>query len=285
MVIAEETQGTFERTRGIQEQPAGQALWFVVSGARVLMRQATDAPVLSPPRAAGAHELGLDLTDILYIGTLDGTPCMAARLDAERAPEGYVARDLRALYGQVSDTVWGIAGLASQLVYWAQTTRYCPRTGDRTQPKEGEWATVCPTCELTQYPRVSPCIIVLVHDGDRMLLTRQASWPGAFYSLVAGFVEPGETLEECVAREVREETGVEIAPPVYAGSQPWPFPHQLMVGFTAQYAGGEVVIDRSELEDAAWFPLDGLPMRPPSMSIAGRIIERYLVERAAPASL
>ncbi len=267
---------TFVRARGVQDPPEGEALWFVMQGAKVLLRQEgpDDKPVI--PTASSPEDLGLTVSRRLYIGLFDGVPCIVARLDGDAVPDAYAVHDLRSLYGLVPESAWSVAGLATQLLYWAETTRYCPRTGDETRAKPGEWATECPSCGLTQYPRVSPCIIVLIHDDDRLLLTRQSSWPPNRYSLVAGFVEPGETLEECVAREIAEETGVRVHAPHYVGSQPWPFPHQLMVGFTARYAGGDIVVDHSELEDARWFPLTELPLRPPPMSIAGRIIEGYL---------
>ncbi len=266
----------FVRSRGAGPVPgAGESLWFVMSGARLILGRNGDGVAVL--RATNRDELGLTIVDPLYIGLLDGVPCIAARFEGDAVPVQYTTRDLRGLYGQVSDVVWSIAGLASELLHWVETTRYCPRCGHVPAVKETEWGASCPHCGLTQYPRVSPCIITLIHDDEnRLLLTRQASWPEKFYSLVAGFVESGETLEECVVREVREETGVEIADIAYAGSQPWPFPHQLMVGFTARYAGGDLVVDHSELEDARWFALADLPLRPPGVSIAGKMIEAFV---------
>ena len=145
-----------------------------------------------------------------------------------------------------------------------------------SQPVATERARRCGACGHVVYPRVSPCIIVLVHDGPRMLLTRQASWPVGRYGLVAGFVEAGEALEACVRREVAEETGLDVDEVTYLGSQPWPFPHQLMVGFFARYAGGEVALRDGELEDARWFEAGSLPALPPRLSIARSLIEHFL---------
>lgn len=272
----QEAAGVFVRSRGAGPIPmAGESLWFVMSGARLILRRQDDGVAIL--RATSRDDLGLTIVDPLYIGALDGVPCMAARFEGDSVPEQYTTRDLRALWSHVPDVVWSIAGLASELLHWAETTRYCPRCGHVPEVKETEWGATCPNCGLTQYPRVSPCTITLIHDDeDRLLLTRQSSWPNGFYSLVAGFVESGETLEECVVREVREETGVEIDEIAYEGSQPWPFPHQLMVGFTARYAGGEIVVDHSELEDARWFTLADLPTRPPGVSIAGKMIEAFV---------
>ena len=265
----------FVRATGGDHAPEGEALWFVFAGHRMLLREAPGGPGV--PWAASAERLGVERGETLYIGTLDGMPCMAATLPNGDVPAGFEGRDLRALYSLVPEATWSVAGLAAQLLYWADTSRFCPRTGDRTRLKVGEWTTECPVCGLTQYPRVSPCTITLIYDGDRVLLTRQPGWPEGRFGLVAGFVEPGETLEQCVARETREETGIALDDIRYFASQPWPFPHQLMVGFTARYAGGEIVVDHSELEEATWFPVDALPLLPPPLSIARRIIDAHLV--------
>jgi len=261
----------FVRVRGGEPLPGGEARWFVFVGPRVLVTEGMQTPAI-----ASRETLGFAVADPLYVGTIDGVPCVAAQLVTNEAPAGYAAYDLRRLYGMTSEDVWTVAALSSQLLYWAATTRFCSRTGHATERKEGEWAAVCPECGFTQYPRVSPCTITLIYEGERMLLTRQPSWPAGRYSLVAGFVEPGETLEQCVEREIQEETGVTVTDIAYTGSQPWPFPHQLMVGFTARYAGGEVVVDKSELEDAKWFTLDTLPMLPAPLSIARHIIDAHL---------
>lgn len=267
----------FVRARGGERLPEGEARWFVFAGPRVLLaKSAGDTSPPAVPQGASARALGLEIADPLYIGILDGMPCMAAQLAMDEAAAGYAGYDLRQLYGAVPEAEWSVAALAYQLLHWAATSRFCSRTGHATQAMEGEWATECPECGFIQYPRVSPCTMTLIHDGDRVLMTRQATWPAGRYGLVAGFVEPGETLEHCVEREIREETGIAVTDIAYTGSQPWPFPHQLMVGFTARYAGGEVVVDRSELEDATWFALDALPTLPPPLSIARRIIDAHL---------
>ncbi len=141
---------------------------------------------------------------------------------------------------------------------------------------EGERCFKCPACGTLAYPRIAPAIIVLVRRGDEALLARNARFPGAFYSTLAGFAEVGETLEESLAREVREEVAIEIKLPRYFGSQPWPFPHSLMVGFHAEWAGGEIQADGKEILDARWFTVDALPKIPPKVSIAGRLIASWI---------
>ena len=275
-------EGEFIRAQSGETALEGEARWFFFVGDKVLLEEGPRGYNL--PLAASAEQVGLDVAPALYLGRLDGTPCMALALPETTVPPGYKAVDLRTLYGLVLEPAWRVAGLAAQLLHWTETARYCPRTGHPTQRKEGEWAMEFPSCGFLQYPRVHPCVIVLIHHGDRVLLTRQAPWPPNRYGLVAGFVEPAETLEECLRREVREETGIAVDDLRYFASQSWPFPHQLMVGFTARYAGGEITIDTRELEDARWFSLDALPTLPTPFSIARRIIDAHVAAHGRVAS-
>lgn len=158
-------------------------------------------------------------------------------------------------------------------MHWERQSSYCPRCGGGTEIVAGSWGKRCLSCRYEQYPHIHPCAIILVKRGDEVLLTRKAEWPAGRYSLVAGFLEFGESLEECAIREVREETGIDICNLRYIGSQNWPFPAQLMAGFVADYAGGEVVVDATELEDARWFHHDALPALPTRRSIARFIID------------
>lgn len=192
--------------------------------------------------------------------------------------DGLRAVGLRTLFGVWDDALLERAFLASQLAHFDSTTRFCGKCGEPTRWKADHGdahVKVCPRCEREIYPSIAPCAIVCVADGDRVLLTRKSIFPGGFYGLVAGFLEPAETLEQCAAREVMEETGVRVRDVRYFGSQPWPFPSQLMVGFDATYDGGDVVVDTTELEDARWFHRDSLPKLPPPQSIARRLIEAW----------
>jgi NAD+ diphosphatase len=146
----------------------------------------------------------------------------------------------------------------------------------------GERAKRCPACGLLSFPRLSPAIIVLVERDDRVLLARGVNFPEGMYSTLAGFVEPGESLEEAVHREIGEEVGVALTDLRYFGSQPWPFPHSLMIGFTARYAGGEIVLDDREIADAAWFTADRMPRVPQKLSIARRLIDSYVAKHRPP---
>jgi NAD+ diphosphatase len=218
----------------------------------------------------------------MVLGTLDGAACWALDLDADGVPD--VAVDgflpLMGLYGRVDDVRWTLAGRAVQLVEWDRTTRFCGRCAMPTEPAPGERARRCPACGLLAFPRLAPAVITLIERDGEALLARGRSFPLPMYSCVAGFVEPGETLEEAVRREVREEVGVALDTVRYIASQPWPFPHSLMIGFEATWASGDIVIDESEIVDAQWYRPDDLPMIPPGMSIARTLIDRW-VERSA----
>lgn len=218
----------------------------------------------------------------LYLGTLDGVPCAAFTVESakdEELPPGLSALSLRSLYGVVSEAEYGLAGYAAQILRWRATSRFCPVDGTRTESVANSWARVCPDCGYTFYPPVSPATLILVHDGgDRILLARKPGW-GKRYSILAGFVEPGETLEECCYREALEEAGVITTAFEYAGSQPWPFPHQLMVGFNCRWASGEIKIDETELEHADWFHAGALPELPPPLSLSRQIIDRWTASR------
>ena len=213
----------------------------------------------------------------LFLGVLDGRWCYAVDVRDEDDVDVDLFRDLRMLWGTLDEVTWTIAGRAAQLVDWDRTTRFCGQCGASTEPMPGERARRCARCELIAYPRLAPAVITLVTDDDgRVLLARSPNFPAPFFSILAGFVEPGETLEECVAREVQEEVGLVVGNVQYWGSQPWPFPHSLMVGFTADHLGGELVLQEAEIAEAGWFTPDALPQVPPRMSIAGRMIEDWV---------
>ena len=212
----------------------------------------------------------------IFLGTLAGRHCWAIDVDGDGVPDGYV--DLRMLWSSVDETTWAVAGRAVQLVEWRRTHRYCGRCATPTAQVPGERAVRCPDCGLLAFPRLAPAVIMLVErasDG-RALLARNANFPAGMFSCLAGFVEPGETLEQAVRREIMEEVGVEVGELDYRGSQPWPFPHQLMIGFGAEYVAGDIAVDGTEIAEAAWFAPDEIPFIPPAgMSIAGRLIDEW----------
>ena len=214
----------------------------------------------------------LDLQNAQYLGRLNGRGAFGAAFPGD-APAGFAFKRLRTLYGQLLDEQFALAGYAYQIVEWDRTHRYCGHCAAATEPHPTERARRCPACGLTAYPRLAPAVIVLVRRGSELLLARSPHFPAGMYSAVAGFVEIGETLEEAVRREVREEVGVDVGNVRYFGSQPWPFPHSLMVGFTADLTGGELQVDGVEIEDAKWFRPDALPDIPGNISIARALID------------
>jgi NAD+ diphosphatase len=185
---------------------------------------------------------------------------------------------LRQVYGRLDEDLFWIATRAVQVVDWDRTHQFCGQCGTPTKTSLIERAKECPICGLLHFPRLSPAIIVLVERGHELLLARSRHFLPAMYSVLAGFVEPGETLEEAVVREVKEEVGLTVKEIKYFGSQPWPFPHSLMIGFTAKYASGEISLQDPEIEDAGWFTADNLPTIPGKISIARKLVD-WFVER------
>lgn len=268
----------------------GPAWWFAFRGAELLVIAVAGegGPTVSVPEVGDLPELGGTLVPLRrqYLGTLDGRPAWSAELAAAadgaagaEAPAGAAFAGLRELHGRLDETVWAVAGRAAQIVAWDRDHRFCGRCGAATAPVPGERARRCPNCGLTAFPRVSPAVIMLIERGEEILLARGHRSPPGRYGIVAGFVEAGESLEEAVRREVREEVGLEIADIRYFGSQPWPFPHGVMIGFTARHAAGEIVLQDDELIDAGWFAIDALPRVPPKLSIARRLIDAWAARR------
>lgn len=225
------------------------------------------------------REQGLPVLAEHAIGTLDDRPLHLFELESPIEIADFAWQTLRRLMLESDPETFRLLGYASQIGTWARQHRFCGSCGERTLLLTGERAMHCRTCETSYYPQLSPSMIVLVTHGDQVLLARSPRFASGVYSTLAGFVEPGETVEQCVAREVREEVGVEIRNPRYIASQSWPFPHSLMLGFHAEYAGGEIVLQPEEIEDARWFGLDDLPTLPSNYSIARYLIELYRAQR------
>ncbi|HEY8152967.1 MAG TPA: NAD(+) diphosphatase [Myxococcota bacterium] len=251
----------------------GPALWFAVRGRELLVHARGGIEPL-PAREA----LPLEPRGTHYLGALGALHCWSVELapDAE-PPEGMAFRDLRQLYAVLDTSLHAVAGRAVQIVEWDRTHRFCGACGAPTAARANERSRVCTACGLTQFPRIAPAVIVAVTRGDEILLGRSAHFPPGIYSVLAGFVEPGESLEQAVFREVLEETGIEVEDVRYFGSQPWPFPHSLMLGFTARHRSGELRVDGVELVDARWFHRDDMPMQfPGNVSISQWLIRDFL---------
>jgi NAD+ diphosphatase len=232
------------------------------------------------PPCAERGRLGDQLGEPIWLGRLQGTDLWTAALPRDAAlPPGLARETLVPMQGtRLPDELLSLGGMAMQALWWESTSGHCPRCGERTERLPGEWGKRCPRCRYEHYPHLHPAVIVLVRDGDRCLLARKAGWAPGRYALVAGFVDNGECLESAVAREVKEEVGLDVKDIRYVGSQNWPFPSQLMVGFVATYAGGVLTPDPTELEDARWFPCEALPDLPSRHSISRFIIDHYASE-------
>jgi NAD+ diphosphatase len=231
--------------------------------------------------AVDALPEGLDLVLLGVDG--DGRALFAADPGDEVPGERRGLRDLAPVLSQAEG---GMVAHAVGLLNWHRRHRFCANCGAPSAAREAGHVRVCPVCGTQHHPRTDPVVIMLVTDGDRALLGRQAQWPAGRYSALAGFVEPGESLEEAVAREVREEAGVRVADVRYRSSQPWPFPNSLMLGFSARWAGGEPAVRDAELEDVGWFTrraiVDGDVQLPPPTAIARRLIDEWLGDDEAP---
>jgi NAD+ diphosphatase len=248
--------------------------WLLVQSEALLLCDDDGTPRL--PHGAYPLELPGGADDAILLGTYLGEPCWAAAVAQDAAvPAGFALESVVPQRTRLRADLLSLGGLALQATGWEATSRHCPRCGAQTLSIAGERGKKCPDCRFEHYPHLHPAAIVLIRDGERVLLTRKSFWVPGRYGLVAGFVDIGESLEGAVAREIQEEVGVQVRDIRYIASQYWPFPSQLMIGFTATYAGGEVRVDTTELEDARWFSVHALPNLPPPLSIARFLLDRY----------
>ena len=262
----------FEPGIAAPAEPAAPALWFAFHKAELLIAQSAGGVCL--PHCRDLAELGLSSVRRIYLGTYAGSHCYVSELaHADALPDGHTLQGLRAVLGGPDPALGNLAGRAFQIMEWDRNHQYCSRCGTPTEVRSDERSRVCPSCRYTTYPPVSPAIMILIVRGREILLARKKDWPQGRYSALAGFVEPGEELEDTVHRETREEVGLEIKNLRYFGSQPWPFPHQLMIAFTADYAGGDITPDGIEIEEAAFFDVGKLPNLPAGISISRRMID------------
>ena len=256
--------------------------WCFAFSRTDMLVMAVGADALQIPSWEELREWDVPAVRYQYLGALDGEPCWSVELSLD-APLPAMASltSLRALYDQLPEPLYAITGRAAQVIAWERDHQFCGRCGNPTDRVAGERGRRCGGCDLIAYPRLSPAIIVLIERGNHILLARgHAFLPGRF-GIIAGFVEPGESLEDAVRREVREEVGIELGPIEYFGSQPWPFPHGIMIGFRAGYLRGEIRLEDGELAEAGWYGLDDLPDIPSKLSIARRLIDDWAERRGA----
>jgi NAD+ diphosphatase len=269
--------GHLRKDTGWLDEARTRGRYVAIWKRKLLVSDATEpAPVL-----LGHADLAIlgGLGDSVLLGHLDDTPCFAVALLGEQPETRGIFADLRSLGDRLMPADAALLAYARAIILWHERHGHCSACGDATRAIEAGHARECPSCGAKHFPRVDPAIIVLVADEERCLLGRQPAWPADRYSTIAGFVEPGESLEDAVRREVLEETGIQVDAVDYHSSQPWPFPSSLMLGFRARPAGGELTLRDGELEDARWVGRDdiaaGRVLLPPAVSIAYRLIEEW----------
>jgi len=258
--------------------PAGAGWWLVIQGNALVVEARSDGFFLPEGERPAWLETG---QEPLCIGFWHDRPLWAVGIDRKNeVPRPFVAEPFNAVEERLDDRLLTLGGLANQILNWERHCAVCSRCGGGLESIPGTWGKRCTGCGHEHYPHIHPCVIVLIRRGSEFLLIRKAEWPKGRYSLVAGFLDFGESLEECVHREVREETGIAVTNLRYVGSQNWPFPSQLMAGFTADYAGGTIRADETEIEDARWFCTGEMPgTLPAKRSIARWIIDSYALRK------
>jgi NAD+ diphosphatase len=253
-------------------------LWIIVRGSEVLVEEVDGAPRL-PSRVLAEPWAG-SRDDIIFLGQLADVECYAVAASSNvELTSNLRFTPVRSLFGVLDEATLYVVGKAIALTEFEETHRYCGRCAEPTEPSPSERGRSCPRCSATFHPRIPPAVITLIENGDRILLARSARFKTGVFSAVAGFVETGESLEEAAVREIREEVGVEIDQLRYFGSQPWPFGRSLMIGFVARYRSGEIVVDGQEIVEAAWFDIERLPLLPPNISIARKLIDSFVARQ------
>lgn len=249
-------------------------LWFIFDKDRLLMQKKGDGYRLPDGNLPPDFVTGERAAQV--VASANGTEYMGMSGDLTGdMPEKFEMINLRASYDYLDEESYNMAGKAFEIIHWDRNSRYCPACGV-PMVRNTPISKLCPSCGQEFYPAISTAIIVLIRREDAVLLVRAKNFKGNFHGLVAGFLETGETLEECVRREVMEETGLEIGNITYFGNQPWPYPSGLMVGFIADYAGGEIKLQQEELQSGAFFTKDRLPELPRKLSIARKMIDWWL---------
>jgi NAD+ diphosphatase len=249
------------------------AYWFIFNSDKLLINPKKDIkiPFIEDPKV-----LDISLIRTHYFGTLDGHPCICTEVSSEtNAFDGMIFEDLRGLYDVLDEDLYLLAGRAIQIINWDKNHRFCGKCGTLTEILDDEMAKICPECGFINYTRISPAVIIAIIKNGKILMAKHSYGLKNRYALIAGFIEAGETLEEGVKREIMEEVGLKVKNIKYFGSQPWPFPNSLMIGFTAEYDGGEINVDGKEIVDAKWFDVDEVIPMPSKISISSELIEWY----------
>lgn len=260
--------------------------WVIaVMGGKLLLHRDRALPL---HRQHELENVALSMCQVVHMGRWLGESCFAVEFaDASLATEESLGADnlafdlasLRSQLDKFDEQLFNLAGRALQLLHWHSYHRFCGSCGAATQLSSTERALQCRVCATLYYPKIAPCAIGVIVHGDRCLLARNARFRDGLFSAIAGFIEPGESVEEALRREIREEVGVRVGKLEYIRSQSWPFPSQLMLGYIAHYESGEIEVDGQEIVEAAWFSAQNLPQIPPPQTISGQLIQTF-VERA-----
>ncbi len=259
-----------------QPEQIGESKWYFLFQNRKLLALKGEKGI-SIPRVNDPSNLPVSLGSLLYMGSLNGTHCFAGVIDPDLSlPENLSLHDLRSVYGLIDEDLFAVAGRALVLAHWDLSCKFCTQCGTPLDRRLNERAKFCALCDISYYPKLSPAIIVAVVKDDQILLARGAHFPIGRYSVIAGYVDIGETLEQCVRREVREEAGIEIKNISYFASLPWPCSDSLMVGFTAEYSSGSIQTDGVEITEAGWFRADALPEVPGKVSLARKLVDWFI---------
>lgn len=247
--------------------------WILLQAGTVLLKE--EAEQLALPQGEFPGKFAEDIS-IVTFATLNGQPVHAATIPAgEPVPAGLVAEPFNAFRERIKPDIMTMAGIGKQILHWQQMSRFCSHCNGQLVQLPETWGKKCTGCGNEHFPHIHPCAIVLIRRDDQLLLIRKPEWPIGRYSLVAGFLDMGESLEECAIREAMEETGISIKNVQYVASQAWPFPSQVMMGFVAEYASGDIKVDGKEIDDARWFTIGSLPSLPASRSIARFLIDTF----------
>ena len=254
----------------ITAQPHSDPLNFVFQGSHLLLREED----LSFPALAHLEGIAADLHPV---GLLHERYCQATWCARDTPPPpGFAWRSMRSLFGELDDALMGVAARAVQIAEWARTHRFCGACAQPMALHAGERCFRCEACGMMAYPRISPAMMVLIRKGEHVLLAMHVASPSKRFTPLAGFLEAGETIEEAVHREVFEEVGLRVHNLQYFGSQSWPFPHSLMIAFTADYLDGEIRVDDSEISEARWFgPGDEWPEKVPHISVSSLLVDAH----------
>ena len=262
------------------EKDTIESKYFVINSHEILSFK--NENFLRPLSSDELNWSGLEIKRKHFLGYLNEASCFAVATEGECVLDQAIFTDLRSMLGRIPDDLFSVISRAIQIQHWFEAHKFCGYCGNELVEDSKERAMVCNHCDAPPaYPKISPCVITLIHRKNEILLAHNVNFPENFYSTLAGFIEPGESVEAALEREVLEEVGIKVKNIKYFGSQSWPFPSQLMLGYYAEYSSGEISPDLEEIDKADWFKIDNLPNTPPAnISISGKLIENYIKENA-----